>query len=140
MDPRHQAFLVIGAIEDADTAALRQRDRAAPHEVVVEFVRRRLLERGDLAALRIDAVEDRLDRAVLAGRVHALEDQQQRPAVLRIELLLEIAEPLAVGVEDLFRRVLVEPALLIRLVRLEMEFAGTVDAERRDEGIKLGCK
>jgi len=31
-------------------------------EVMVEFVRGRLLERGDLAALRVDAFEDRLDR------------------------------------------------------------------------------
>ena len=89
---------------------------------------RRLLERGDLAALRVDAVEHALDRAVLAGRVHALEDQQQRPAVLRVELFLKIVEPLAVGLEDLLALVLVEAALLGGLVRFEMEFARAVDS------------
>ena len=38
MHPHHQAFLVIRAIEDADAAALRQRDRVAPHEIVIELV------------------------------------------------------------------------------------------------------
>ena len=33
-----------------------------------------------------------LDRAVLASRVHRLEDQQHRPAVLRVEPVLEIRE------------------------------------------------
>ena len=82
---------------------------AAPHEIVVELLGRRLLERGDLAALRVDALEHRLDRAVLAGGVHALEDQQQRPAVLRVELFLEIVQPLAVGLDDLFALLLVRP-------------------------------
>src|SRR6202012_4428621 len=51
MHPRHQAFLVVGAIEDTDAAALRQRVHAAPHEIMIELLRARLLERGDLAAL-----------------------------------------------------------------------------------------
>ena len=38
MHPRHQTFLVVRAIEDADAAALRQRDHVAPHEIVIEFV------------------------------------------------------------------------------------------------------
>ena len=136
--PRHQAFLVIGTVEDADAAALRQRDHAAPHEIVIEFVRGRLLERMDLAALRIDAFEDALDGAVLARRIHALEDHQQRPAVLRVEPLLKIVEPLPVGFENLFGLVLVETALLVGLVRLEMELARSVEAERRDKGLQLG--
>jgi len=36
---------------------------------MIEFERRRLLERMDLAALRIDALEYAFDGAVLAGRV-----------------------------------------------------------------------
>ena len=35
-----------------------------------------------------------LDRAVLAGRVHRLEDQQHRPAVLRVEHVLQLGERL----------------------------------------------
>src|SRR5579871_225644 len=66
MHPRHQALLVVGAIEDADAPALGQRGHAAPHEIVIELVHCRLLERGDLAALRVHALENRLDRGVLA--------------------------------------------------------------------------
>ena len=63
--PHHEAFFVVGAVEDADAAALRQRDHAAPEEIVVKLPGRRLLERGDLAALRIDALEHALDRLSL---------------------------------------------------------------------------
>ena len=66
-------------------SATESRDRAP---------RRRLLERGHLAALRIDARHDVLDRAVLAGRIHRLEDEQQRPAVLRVQHVLLLGEPL----------------------------------------------
>jgi hypothetical protein len=107
---------------------------------MVEFVAGRLLERMDIAALRIDAVENALDGAVLAGGVHALEDQQQRPAVLGVKLFLKLAEALAVGLENFLGLVLVETALLIGLVRLQMEFAGAIDAERRDERFQLGAK
>ena len=137
MHPHHQAFFVIGAVEDTDAAALRQRHRAAPHEIVIEFVARWLLERGDLAALRVDAVEHALDRAVLAGGVHALEDQQQRPAILGVKLLLKIIQPLAIGLDDLRALVLVETALLRGLVRFQVEFARTVDAKRRHEGFQI---
>src|ERR1043166_3330697 len=99
---------------------------------MVELVRRRRPERKDLTALRIGAVEPALDRAVLAGRVHALEDQQQRPAVLRVEFALEIGEPLAVRLDDLLALVLVEAALLSGLVRFEMKLARSVEAKRRD--------
>ena len=74
---------------------------------------------------------------VLAGGVHALEDQQQRPAVLRVELFLEIVQPLAVGLDDLRRLVLVEAALLVGLVRLQVKLAGAVEAERRDIGLQF---
>jgi len=96
-------------------AALRQRDHAAPHEIMIELMRGRLFERRDLAALRIDTVENAFDRAVLARRIHALKDQQHRPAILRVKLFLKIAQALAVGVQDLFALVLVEAALLIGL-------------------------
>ncbi len=135
--PHHQTFLVMGAVEDADAAALRQRDHAAPEEIVVEFLCRRLLERGDLATLRVDAIEHALDRGILAGGVHALEDQQQRPAVLRVELFLEIVQPFAVGLDDLGRAVLVEATLFVGLMRLEVKLARTVVAERGDIGFQF---
>src|SRR5581483_2212394 len=138
MHAHDQAFFVIGAVEYADAPALRQLDHGAPHEVVIELERRRLLERGDLAALWIDAVENVFDRAVLAGSIHGLEDQQQRPAVLRIELLLKIAQAFAVGIEDFLALVLVEAAFLGGLVRPQVKAGRAVDPERRDEAIELG--
>ena len=72
----HQHFLVIGAVEDADAAALRQALGDAPQEIVVELLGARRLERMHLAALRIDAGHHVLDDAVLAGRVHPLEHQE----------------------------------------------------------------
>src|SRR5438093_1084948 len=59
-----------------------------------QFLRRRLLERVDLAALRVHAGHHVLDRAVLSRGVHRLEDEQQRPPVVRVEALLQLPEPL----------------------------------------------
>src|SRR6266478_2315323 len=94
----------------------------------------------DLAALRVDARKYRLDGTVLAGRIHALQDQQHRPAVLRVKFFLKIAQAFSVGLEDLFRLVLVEAALLVGLVRLEMEITRSVEAEWRNEGPQLIAK
>ena len=83
-----QHFLVIGAVEDADPSALRQVARGAPQKIVLQFRRAGMLEAEDLAALRIDARHHVLDRAVLAGRVHRLKDQQHGIAVGGVEQLL----------------------------------------------------
>src|ERR1700730_7907444 len=94
----------------------------------------------DLAALRIDALEYAFDGAVLARRIHALKDQEQRPAILRVKFFLKIVQPFLVGFENPFCPVLVETALLIGLVRFEMELARAVETERRDKGLQLGAK
>ena len=95
MHAHDQDLLVVRAVEDADAPALGQAPDVAPQEVVVELLRRGLLERGHLAALRIDAGHDVLDRAVLAGRVHRLKDQQQGPAILGVEHVLLFRQPLS---------------------------------------------
>ncbi len=77
-------------------------------KVVVEILRRGLLERKHLATLRIDARHDVLDGAVLAGRIHRLKHQQQRPAVLGVEHVLLLGEPLGAALEQIRRVVLVE--------------------------------
>src|SRR5258708_30936364 len=92
----------------------------------------------DLAALRVDALEDALDGAVLAGGVHALEDQQHRPAALRVELFLEITQPFVVGLDDLLSLALVDASPLSGLLRFEVEFARSVEAERRHKRFQLG--
>src|SRR6476620_470958 len=94
----------------------------------------------DLAALRVDAREDGVDGAVLAGRIHALKDQQHRPAILRVKLFLKIPQAFPVGVENLFRLVLVELVLLIGLLRLEMELARSVETERLDKRFQLDLR
>src|SRR3569833_2070611 len=107
---------------------------------MVQFLGCRLLERGHLATLWIDTIEHALDGAVLAGGIHALEDEEQRPAVLRVQLLLKIGQPLAVGIQDRLTLFLVEAALGVGLVGVEMKFIGAVDTERRDVGIELGAQ
>src|SRR5260370_33815423 len=92
-----------------------------------------------LAALRVDALEYGVNHAVLAGGMHALKDQQQRPTILGVKLFLKIAQAFSVGFENLFGLVLVEPALLVGLVRLEMERARSVEAERLNKSFQLGC-
>ena len=42
-----------------------------------------------------------LDRAVLAGGVHGLEDQQQRPAILGVELVLQLGQQLDARPQEL---------------------------------------
>src|SRR5580692_8512116 len=91
----------------------------------------------DFATLRIDAVEHALDGAVLSRRIHALKDQQYRPAVLRVKLFLGIAQAFAVGFDDLFGLVLVETALGVGLVRPQVKLARSVVAERCNEGVQL---
>ena len=71
----------------------------APQVVVIAFLGRGRLEAEDLAALRVDAGHHVPDRAVLAGGVHRLEDQQQRVGVLRVELVLVLGEELDAVVE-----------------------------------------
>ena len=82
----------------------RSRGRA-PQEVVLQLGRAGMLEAEDLAALRIDARHHVLDRAVLARRVHRLEDQQHSVAVGGIEQLLLRAE---------FRYVVGQQLLVVR--------------------------
>ena len=88
MHPHHEHLLVVGSVEDADAAPCRHPAGHAPEEVVVEILGRRLLERGDLAPLRVDPGHDVLDGAVLAGGVEGLEDHEQRPGVAGPQELL----------------------------------------------------
>ena len=92
MHANDQHLLVVGAVEDADAAALRQTLRGAPEKIVLQFRRRSVLEAEHLAALRIDAGHHVPDGAVLAGGVHRLEDQQHRVAVGGVVKALQRAQ------------------------------------------------
>ena len=123
MHAHHQHLLVMGAVEDADMSALRQPLGGAPEEIMCEFLVARRLERMDLAALRIDGAHHVLDDAVLAGRVHALQHDQHRPAAVRVEPLLQFTQPL-----DVLR----QHRLAALLVMSDAAGVGGVDS-RRDE-------
>ena len=70
-------FFVVGTVEHADPPALGQYLEAAPHEIVVQLLGRGNLEAEHLRGLWIDATHHVLDGAVLPGRVHRLEDQEE---------------------------------------------------------------
>jgi hypothetical protein len=92
MHSERDDLLVMRAIEDADACPLWESLRDPPEKVVVELLGRRLLERDDLETLRIDTSHDVLDRAVLAGRVHRLEDDEDGVRVSSPEKLLCLRE------------------------------------------------
>ena len=134
MHPHDEDFLVVRTVEDADPPALGQVSDVAPHEVVVELLRRGLLERGHLAPLRIDAGHDVFDRAVFASRVHRLEHKQQGPAVLGVKDVLLFRQPRNAALEEVRGVALVQlqAAGVPRIEVLEAEAFAFGDTERVD--------
>ncbi len=61
------------------------------------------LERRHLATLRIDARHDVLDGPVFAGGVHRLEDEQHRPAILRVKHVLQFRQRFDAALQRFFR-------------------------------------
>ena len=64
----------------------------SPEIIVVQLFIARRLKGVNVTSLRIHAGHDVLDHAILASGVHSLEDDQDRPAILRIEFLLQVVE------------------------------------------------
>ena len=87
---------------------------------MIEIFGARRLEGSHLAALRIYSRHDVLDGAILAGRIHGLEDQQQRPAVLRIEHILQIGQGLNSGLQGFLRARLVSGRQLAGVFRIHI--------------------
>jgi hypothetical protein len=135
MDAHHQNLLVVRTIENADTPSLRQAHRRSPKEIMIDLLRARSLERVDDTTLRIDARHDVLDDAVLAGGIHALQHDQDRPFVLGVELFLKFAETLGVFCEQCLDLILVElqPRSVSRIEVRQAETIGLVDAVALDE-------
>src|SRR6185312_2342337 len=92
VDGRDEQVLIVRAVEYPDEALCRDFPVNAPQEVVQPLLRRRNLERRDVAPLRIDATHDVPDRAVLAARVDRLQDDEERLLALRVQPLLERIE------------------------------------------------
>ena len=95
---------------------------------MVQLLDRRRLEGIDLAPLRIDAGHDVLDRAVLARRVHRLEDEQRRVAVLGVQHVLQLGEALHPAAQPVLRPFLVlDPGAVPGVEVLEPELAAVDD-------------
>ena len=92
VDAHDEDVLVVGAVEDADHPLLGDIAVDAPQEVVRLLQRSGLLEGGDPAPLRVDAVHHLLDRAVLATGVHPLHHEQDGVALRGVAQLLQLAQ------------------------------------------------
>src|SRR6516225_1989062 len=88
MDAYNQNFFIVGAVENADSPALRQTLGGAPEKIVIEFLFGRGLEGKDLATLRIDTGHHMFDGAVFARRIHSLKNKEQGPLAIGIEHIL----------------------------------------------------
>jgi len=89
MNPNDQHFLVIRTIEDPDPSAFRKTARGTPEKIMLQFFSARLFEAENLAAFWIYSGHNVPDGAILAGRVHPLENQKQSIAVRRVVKLLQ---------------------------------------------------
>src|SRR6516165_5514813 len=103
MYAHYEDLLIVRSVKDPDPSPLGQALGVAPEKVVVEVLRRGLLERENLTALRIYSRHDVLDSAVLPGRVHRLEHEQKRPAILGVEHILLLCEPLGAALQKVRR-------------------------------------
>ena len=90
---RHQHVLVMRAIEDDHFPPRRCVQVRAPEEIVRRLLLGRDLESVDARALRVHRAEDVSDGAVLAPRVHPLQDDEQRAPVLGVEEILQLPQP-----------------------------------------------
>ncbi|MOA33705.1 hypothetical protein D3C78_1550210 [compost metagenome] len=124
MHAHDQHLFVVRAVEDADAAALGQVACGAPKEVVLQLLSAGVLKAEHLTALRVDAGHDVADGAILARRVHRLEDHQQGVAVRRVQKALLLAQlfhmllqPLAGGLLGFAQRLdLRGPAVEVDLI------------------------
>ena len=109
--------------------------RHAPEKIVIELLVGRRLEGMDSQPIGFTPYKHVLDDAAFARRVHALQDHQHRPFVLRVKPLLQIGEMLGAIGEHLPGLVLVEAeaAGIRRIDGRELECLRPVDAERPDE-------
>ena len=92
VDPDHEHFLVIRSVEDADAAPLGQGRAYRQRKLWSSSSAEGCLKLIDLAALGIHARHHVLDRAVLAGGIHRLKNDEDRPTVSGIEPVLGLGQ------------------------------------------------
>jgi hypothetical protein len=93
-------LFVVRTIEDADVPALRQAPDGSPKEVVLQFFGAGFLETEYPTALRVYARHHVPDSAILPGRIHALENQQNGITVRGVEHALQRTEFLDVALNN----------------------------------------
>ena len=95
----------------------------------------------NLAALRINARHDVLDGAVLPGRIHRLENEQDRPFILGIELVLQFGQGEHAGGKRFLRPRLVfflrKLECVIRIDILEAKILAFRDAELARDAARI---
>src|SRR5215217_8294547 len=101
-----------------------------PQEVVRPLLFSRNLERPDVDARRVHIVQDGPDRAILAGGVHALQDNQQRVGSSSEQQLLKLTELLHQVVELYLTGVFVDRVLAPRIDGGEIHRLTSVVTER----------
>ena len=89
-DADGEHVFVLAAVEDDDFAQRGDGLVDAPEVVVAQLQRGRFAEGGDMDALRVEPAEDMADGAVLAGGVHALQDDEQAVLFLGVEFNLQV--------------------------------------------------
>ena len=89
------------------------------------------LERVNVTTLWVDAGHNVLDHAILAGGIHGLKDDQDGPAILGVEFLLQVVEDAFAGFEYLLSVLLALDASGAGGVPiLQAKFLSLSDAER----------
>ena len=99
MDPYHEDFFVMGSIEDTDPSSFRQSQGRPPKKIMSKFLFARRLERAHFATLWIETRHHMRDDAILAGSVHPLQHDQNRPMSVGVEAFLQLRETFDVGSE-----------------------------------------
>src|ERR1700694_1402569 len=126
--PWDQHVLVVRPVEDPDHPALRHLRVHPPQEIVALLELRRGLEARHAATLWIDRREDPANRAVLARRVPALQNYEERVPCIRIENALKIGDPLDVLLGDALQRfAALEGTMNSRTVVVQLDRAFRID-------------
>ncbi len=88
----NQHVFVMRAVENADLACSRRMAVYSPQVVVTEFAGRGLREAGDRDTLGVETAKNFSNGAVLATRIHGLEDDKQLVTAVRPQEPLKAVE------------------------------------------------
>ena len=105
---------------------------------MLQFQFRRGLKGVHLAALRIDSRHHVLDGAIFSSRIHGLKDQKNRPAVLGIELILQLRRAGDAQQQSLLGMLLGFPMPRVRRIKIfQAEMFPTLHSESLRQLVSL---